>query len=775
MPPHLVEAVEIFCSYAHKDETLREQLQAHLSSLKHEGKIKHWHDRLIQPGENWQGKIDEHLERAHIILLLISADFIKSDYCHEVEMQRAMQRYRAKEARVIPIILRPCDWENSPFGELQALPEGALPVIEWPTTDAAFTNVAKSIRSVVDDFLNTTPTTTTPPPQDAPSLRPPATGFVARRDKQGCDIVEYVMKLPEFSKHGGIALWGKGGVGKSTLAVEIARKWVESCGGRVVLSRAEKKADYTLRSLLKDIIEQLGQQPDIPPLQLRARKARAYALVEESPTLILLDTYEKIAPDARHRITEWLDHARCVKLFTSHEEIRSIPNITIDPMTPAEARELIARLTSHSESKDRFTDDICRRIYEATEGRPYLIVWVVEEITGGSVPKKVFKELRQGRGDAAERIFNRYFNLPQLGGGGRTALLALSLFVPHATRYALAAVAGFPDDETRLRKVIENLLKLKLIKGDDQNENFALEGLPLDMVAARLPKSNYAAGIWRRFVTYFRDQALTHPKYDWATPEDPDRPRAEKSNIIRAIQVAPCIKDWDTVVALYDSWVDFMRVSFKAWATAIWLAEEYAEQKIRLQSTLTPLMIEIHHQDKEKARKHYEAIGAKLDEGRRWKRVVLSGVKFELGVFACHRGDYTLARKLLEEAQTLQEKINHKFGVGMTCNNLGVVLAMQGERAEAEVKFRAALDIFTSESQRPDSLKAKGRHGETLCNFEGLRPYEKRRSPFGRWSAAVANKILYALFNIKPFGSTQQKGARFAKAVRLNLKWLDRQ
>jgi hypothetical protein len=607
----------------------------------------------------------------------------------------------------------------------------------------------------------------------APLPRPPAIGFVLRRDEQGRDIVEYVTELLVPSEKRLITLWGKGAVGKTTLAVEIARKWEEVYGGRVVLSNAEKKADYTLRSLLKDIIEGLRQPDDTRPFHRMTKRERAHALVAEAPTLILLDTYERITPHMRQRIMEWFERAQCVALFTSREEVNDTRNITIDPMTPAEAQELIDRLIEHSKLKETFTEDTCRRIYEVTEGRPYLIVWVVQEISAGSVPKKVFKELRQGEGDAAERVFHRYFNLPQLGRDGRAALLTLSLFVPHATRDALPAVAGFPGDETRLRKVIENLLKLMLVKGDAQNEHFALEGLPLDMAAARLPKSKYAAGIWRRFVTYFRDQALTNTKYDWATPEDPGLPRAEKSNIIRAMQVAPCIKDWDTVVELYDSWVDFMRVSFKAWTRAIWLAEEYAEQKIKLRSRLAPLMIEIHHQDKEKMREHYEAIGKKIVKGKRGKRVVLSCVKFELGVFAYHQGDYPLARKLLEEAQTLQKKLKHEFGVGMTCNNLGVVLAKQGEKAKAGVKFKEAFDIFTAESQKLDTTTDEDQHAEFPCNFEEFRPYEKRQSSFVKWLTAVVDKILSAL-NIEKSSPLQRKGERFAKAVELNLKWLDR-
>src|SRR5438094_4349901 len=99
--------IEIFYSYAHADEDLRQELEKHLAALQHEGLIAGWHDRLISAGSEWEQQIDEHLNTANIILLLISASFIASKYCSSIEMKRAMERHEAKEARVIPIILRP--------------------------------------------------------------------------------------------------------------------------------------------------------------------------------------------------------------------------------------------------------------------------------------------------------------------------------------------------------------------------------------------------------------------------------------------------------------------------------------------------------------------------------------------------------------------------------------------------------------------------------------------------------------------------------------------
>ncbi len=144
-------AIEVFYSYAHEDEALREELDKHLSLLERLGYIRDWHDRDITAGANWAGEISENLRRADIVLLLISSDFLASDYCFDVEMKVALERHAAGETRVIPILLRPCDWQSAPFSHLQCLPAGAVPVTLWANRDAAFQDVVAGIRRVIEE------------------------------------------------------------------------------------------------------------------------------------------------------------------------------------------------------------------------------------------------------------------------------------------------------------------------------------------------------------------------------------------------------------------------------------------------------------------------------------------------------------------------------------------------------------------------------------------------------------------------------------------------
>jgi len=146
------DQLRLFCSYSHKDELLRDQLEAHLSLLRREGAISTWHDRKITAGQEWKGQIDQNLASADIILLLVSADFINSDYCFDVELDSAIKRHENGACRVVPVILRDCDWTSAVFGKLQALPKDGKPVTSWPNADEAFTNIAKGLRTVTKEI-----------------------------------------------------------------------------------------------------------------------------------------------------------------------------------------------------------------------------------------------------------------------------------------------------------------------------------------------------------------------------------------------------------------------------------------------------------------------------------------------------------------------------------------------------------------------------------------------------------------------------------------------
>ena len=165
---------------------MRDELAGHLKILERRGLISAWHDRRIVPGQ----AIDQHLTTADLVLLLVSKDFIGSDYIWGVELAQAMQRQQARQCEVMPIIVRavdidPADADDLPFLKLQALPPDLKPVTSWPNRDEAWTQVAKGLRATVSLIRSRRPA---PPPAaglvpaaapPAPAQRGPVSKFVA--------------------------------------------------------------------------------------------------------------------------------------------------------------------------------------------------------------------------------------------------------------------------------------------------------------------------------------------------------------------------------------------------------------------------------------------------------------------------------------------------------------------------------------------------------------------------------------------------------------------
>ena len=132
--------LKAFISYAHKDESLVRELETHMSGLTRGGELSMWTDRRIDPGEQWTSVLAEQLDTADLILVMVSADFLSSDYAYGVEFKRADDRARSGDARLVPVILRPVDWKGTPLDAFQALPREGRPVTAWRNRDEAFSD-----------------------------------------------------------------------------------------------------------------------------------------------------------------------------------------------------------------------------------------------------------------------------------------------------------------------------------------------------------------------------------------------------------------------------------------------------------------------------------------------------------------------------------------------------------------------------------------------------------------------------------------------------------
>ncbi|MCX6232774.1 MAG: TIR domain-containing protein [Bacteroidetes bacterium] len=214
--------INIFISYSHEDEIYKDKLEKHLSLLKRNNIIETWCDRKIVAGEEWDKKIKGEIENAHIILLLVSVDFLNSNFCYDIEIKRAVEKHDNGEAVVIPIILRKCDWQETSFSRIQALPKNAQPVKNFNDEDEAFFSITEGIKAAITKYQKNLKETTKEEITSEPSPLE-----ILHKAKVECDtppnILHWVGRQKEINEidldlHKVVFISGIGGQGKSGLA-----------------------------------------------------------------------------------------------------------------------------------------------------------------------------------------------------------------------------------------------------------------------------------------------------------------------------------------------------------------------------------------------------------------------------------------------------------------------------------------------------------------------------------------------------------------------------
>jgi hypothetical protein len=295
--------------------------------------------------------------------------------------------------------------------------------------------------------------------------RPPITGFVARRDENGCDLVERlkVELLPE--KEQLIVLWGPGGVGKTTLAAETARAMRQVFVGGIIWTAADGKSNFDLSTLLDEIANHLGR-PELRQLAAHPKDQSVHqALLGAPATLIVLDNFESISIQQRELCAEWLaKRASCPVLITSREEVPHARPFHIREMSLSEGFELFRMLVSMSRNPHAFENIDHEKILRAANGIPLFLQWIVKRIDTANQLNAVLEDFAPVDGDDARRMFDQDFLIPHLTDDERAVLLALSLFVSKATESALAEVAGFEGDIQRVDRAVRQLSDLWLIQ-----------------------------------------------------------------------------------------------------------------------------------------------------------------------------------------------------------------------------------------------------------------------------------------------------------------------
>jgi tetratricopeptide (TPR) repeat protein len=526
--------------------------------------------------------------------------------------------------------------------------------------------------------------------------KPPAVGFVARRDTDGHDIAEQLKAELAPEKRRLVALCGAGGVGKTTLAAEAVRALDDIFVKRLAWVSADGRPEFNLSTLLDEISAQLGDT-ELRPLQLEQKEGRVRALVGEAPTLIVLDNFETVAEAEQSRCADWLSRTPCSAVITSRDGVEHARPINIFAMSMPEARILVERLIAQVRHPHAFKGFEHDSIINAADRNPLVLQWIIRQIDKAKQPHTVLQELAQGEGDAARRVFGRSFEL--LTEDSRAALLALSLFVPSASRPALAVVAGFGHDLKRLHEALAQSTELWLTNMTEGSARLTIEGLTRELSKAQLSKDPRANDFRQRFVAYFLSYAGAHAE---SNPEDYDALEVEKDNVLNAMDVAFSLTSWESVQEI--AYLLALPVNGMLSVRGYW--DEVIrrnEQALRASRQLTSergvaafthnLAIIYGNRGKlEEARRLYDEsleIAKKLGD-----QSGIANTLHNLAAIAQDQGELEEARRLYDESLEIKKKLGDQSGIAITLGQLGRLAEEEGNREEAVRLLREALDIF---------------------------------------------------------------------------------
>ena len=322
--------MQVFYSYSHcqEDKALREVLGKQLAVLRQNQLISEWYDGAINPGEEWDAAIKDNLGKADIILLLVSADFLASKYIWEVELQIAIQRHQTGDARVIPIILRPCDWQNSVLGQLKALPEDGKPITTSKNQDEAFLQVIEGIRQLLSSMA----------PQHTAQSRtssaivittPPLVKDWVGRSEEITQLQDWITN-PNIPL---ISIQGLGGMGKSTLAAYLFQQFQENSSidhsefniHHFLWTDVTQQPDFT--AFTETVLRGLGVRPttggdthQLIQQLMECLKQKSCLLVVDNLESLLNDTGEWLDSAYEQFFSDWLYQGQNSKLLLTTRE-----------------------------------------------------------------------------------------------------------------------------------------------------------------------------------------------------------------------------------------------------------------------------------------------------------------------------------------------------------------------------------------------------------------------------------------------------------------------
>lgn len=685
---------DLFLSYSHADEVWVNKLAARLENEYWQGRrLKIFLPYLdIRPGQSIAKRMEEGVGRSRLLGLVLSPQFISGQSF--LDFERLITTYvtiSEREERLIPLYLRTCE-----------IPTLLRPLLYIDfRDDSQFEERYQTLLSVIKNeplpkTVAPSESRTTFPLSAIP--RPPIIGFVARRDRDGRDIVERLKKELAPQNNGVVALWGAGGVGKTTLAAEASRALANDYKHRVIWISADARIGLPFTSILDEIATQLGNE-GARKLMHEQKKELARTLLAAAPTLIVLDNFETITADVQAECLDFLSFILgCSTLITTRQKVENARSIPIASMSFEEANEFFQRLAAQSQDPDIYVGLDVPRLIETAEANPLVIEWIIGQLELANDFKEVLDELTQGQGEAAQRVFDRSYNLPQLDNGGRAVLLALSLFVPSASRAALAAVANLDlskkRDKERFKRAYQTLASLWLIKRTDAGQRLAVAGLTRELTRARLSRDPRVTAYRQRFIARFLRLAEAN---SYPTAEHLNAVETEKDNILTAIDLALEVQDWRSVIHISHALHDFLRVR-GYWDEALRRSQQAAEaaralrdEHVSAHFAGNAASIRLMRGEYDAARRTYEQILGVSKAQKNDANIATS--LHQLGVIAQEQGEWAEARRLYGESLGIYRQLGDRIGIASTLHRLGTVASDIGNLVEARDILNESLAI----------------------------------------------------------------------------------
>lgn len=384
----------IFFSYSHRDERYRNELDLHLATLKRQGIVETWHDRRIGAGEDVHDAISEQIEEADIVLLLVSASFIASNYCYDVELARALERHSQGVTRLIPVIVHPCDWKNTPFGHLRATPADGKPISKFDVIHDAYLSIVEDIRRVAEEMSLVHSKASLRPailaPRDKTQSSPdhlvptPVTNLVGRQ----AEIREVCRVLRQGTS---IVITGLAGIGKSTVAAfAVRRLWVDDrnpytdlCFHRV---SERDSAEERAGRMLVDLVATLNPFSAFESEDLEARFAQVRRALAGRRVLFVIDEADhSLSQEAVYTVRNRLP-ALTLAVTSRHGVWRDLRTLSLEGMSPTEGAELFSLEFGSVKGHEESVESLCRLV----GGHPMMITHLaVEAKHSGRPPHQV--------------------------------------------------------------------------------------------------------------------------------------------------------------------------------------------------------------------------------------------------------------------------------------------------------------------------------------------------------------------------------------------------